>query len=115
MALDVLEFSLNGDCGSYLDGQIVVCTIDKSEYKVACSLMAQISKSEFGIFYGVVPVDGSTTSSVNDKHSGASNRLPLYILPAVYVVAKKSQSSSGDNNGGGTGGGPSDGGEHNFV
>ena len=122
MSLDVLEFSLNGDCGSYLDGQIVVCTIDKSEYKVAFSLMAQISKSDFGIFYGVVPVDGSATSSVNDKHSGASNRLPIYILPAVYVMVKKPQSSSGDNNGGGsgengggTGDGSSDGSEHNFV
>ena len=115
MALDVLQFSLNGDCGSYLDGQTVVCTIDKSEYKVVFSLMAQISKSDFGIFYGVVPVDGSVTSSVNDKHSGASNRLPLYILPAVYAVAKKPQSSSGDNNGGSTGDGSGNGEDHNYI
>ena len=89
--------SLNGDCGSYFDGSSVICTIDKSEYKVAFSIMAQISKSDFGIFYGVVPADGATSGIPRLTHSGAVNRPPLYILPAVYVMLKSVKKD--DNNG----------------
>ena len=89
--------SLNGDCGSYFDGSVVVCTIDKTEYKVSFSFMAQISKSDFGIFYGVVPADGSTDGISRLTHSGASGRPPIYILPAVYVTPKVVKKD--DNNG----------------
>ena len=90
--------SLNGDCGSYFDGSSVICTIDKTEYKVAFSIMAQISKSDFGIFYGVVPAAGVTDGISHLTHSGASGRPPIYILPAVYVMLKKVE--NGNNNGG---------------
>ena len=90
--------SLNGDCGSYFDGSSVICTIDKTEYKVSFSFMAQISKSDFGIFYGVVPADGATDGIPRLTHSGAANRPPVYILPAVYVMLKKVE--NGNNNGG---------------
>ena len=90
--------SLNGDCGSYFDGSVVVCTIDKTEYKVSFSFMAQISKSDFGIFYGVVPADGATNGIQRLTHSGASGRPPIYILPAVYVMLKKVE--NGNNSGG---------------
>ena len=92
--------SLNGDCGSYFDGSSVICTIDKTEYKVSFSFMAQISKSDFGIFYGVVPVDGATDGISRLTHSGAANRPPIYILPAVYVMLKPSKPAS--NGGGGS-------------
>lgn len=109
--------SLNGDCGSYFDGSSVICTIDKTEYKVAFSIIAQISKSDFGIFYGVVPADGVTDGISRLTHSGAANRPPIYILPAVYVtpkVVKKDDNngsvpppppppSGGEDNGGGSG------------
>jgi len=108
--------SLNGDCGSYFDGSSVICTIDKAEYKVSFSFMAQISKSDFGIFYGVVPADGATDGISRLTHSGAANRPPIYILPAVYVtpkVVKKDDSngsvppppppSGGEDNSGGSG------------
>ena len=101
-SFDDLAFSaisLNDDCGSYFDGSSVICTIDKSEYKVAFSIMAQISKSDFGIFYGVVPADGATSGIPRLTHSGAANRPPLYILPAVYVMLKSVKKD--DNNGGG--------------
>ena len=84
------DFSLNGDCGSYLDGEAVVCTIDKTEYVVMFSFMAQISKSDFGIFYGVGPL-ASGAPSPNPNHSGASGRPPIYILPAVYVAPRTSK------------------------
>ena len=86
--------SLNGDCGSYFDGSSVICTIDKTEYKVSFSIMAQISKSDFGIFYGVVPADGVTAGISHLTHSGAANRPPVYILPAVYVMPKPKPASS---------------------
>ena len=92
--------SLNGDCGSYFDGSSVICTIDKTEYKVSFSFMAQISKSDFGIFYGVVPADGATDGISRLTHSGATNRPPVYILPAVYVMLKPSKPAS--NGGGGS-------------
>ena len=91
--------SLNGDCGSYFDGSSVICTIDKTEYKVAFSIMAQISKSDFGIFYGVVPADGVINGIPRLTHSGAANRPPLYILPAVYVMLKPKPASSGGGSG----------------
>lgn len=97
--------SLNGDCGSYFDGSSVICTIDKTEYKVAFSFMAQISKSDFGIFYGVVPADGATDGISRHTHSGAANRPPVYILPAVYVMPKLKQPASSE--GGGSQGGAS--------
>lgn len=102
MSLDVSQFSLNGDCGTFFDGQTVICTIDKKEYTVAFSFMAQISKSDFGIFYCVVvPTDFSAPAI----HSGALGRLPLYILPAVYVVSKsKPASNEGSNSQGGASG-----------
>ena len=92
--------SLNGDCGSYFDGSSVICTIDKTEYKVSFSFMAQISKSDFGIFYGVVPADGATDGISRLTHSGATNRPPVYILPAVYGMLKPSKPAS--NGGGGS-------------
>ena len=95
--LSFSAISLNGDCGSYFDGSSVVCTIDKSEYKVAFSIIAQISKSDFGIFYGVVPADGATNGISRPTHSGAANRPPIYILPAVYVTLKVAKKD--DNNG----------------
>lgn len=98
---DFTAISLNGDCGSYFDGQHVICTIDKSEFRVAFSLMAQISKSDFGIFYGLVPHSDADKSALNSKHSGADGRQPLYVLPAVYVMQKpNSAPSDGENNGG---------------
>ena len=102
-ASDGLAFSaisLNGDCGSYFDGSVVVCTIDKTEYKVSFSFMAQISKSDFGIFYGVVPSDGATNGIPRLTHSGAANRPPIYILPAVYVMLKPSKPASNEGGGG---------------
>lgn len=98
--------SLNGDCGSYFDGSSVICTIDKTQYKVAFSIMAQISKSDFGIFYGVVPADGATNGIPRLTHSGANGRPPIYILPAVYVMPKPKPSSNegGDSSQGGAGG-----------
>ena len=113
--LSFSAISLNGDCGSYFDGSSVICTIDKAEYKVSFSFMAQISKSDFGIFYGVVPADGATDGISRLTHSGAANRPPIYILPAVYVtpkVVKKDDSngsvpppppSGGEDNSGGSG------------
>ena len=102
---DFSAISLNGDYGSYFDGQHVICTIDKSEFRVAFSLMAQISKSDFGIFYGVVPHSDADKSALHSKHSGAGGRQPLYVLPAVYVTqkSKPAPSGGGENNGGGTG------------
>ena len=98
MALDVYQFSLNGDHGSYFDGQTVVCTIDKADYIIRFSIMAQISKSDFGIFYGVVPTDSAPDGNSHFNHSGAVNRPPVYILPAVYLMPKKVE--NGSNNGG---------------
>lgn len=106
-ASDGLAFSaisLNGDCGSYFDGSVVTCTIDKTEYKVSFSFMAQISKSDFGIFYGVVPTDGAPDGSSHFHHSGAANRPPVYILPAVYVMLKPSKSASSEGGGNNSGG-----------
>ena len=113
--------SLNGDCGSYFDGSSVICTIDKTEYKVSFSFMAQISKSDFGIFYGVVPDVGVTNGIPRLTHSGASGRPPIYILPAVYVMPKpkptsnegggnNSGSASGEGSGNSQGGASSEGG-----
>lgn len=102
--------SLNGDCGSYFDGSSVICTIDKTEYKVSFSFMAQISKSDFGIFYGVVPADGAPGGNAHFNHSGASNRPPVYILPAVYVMLKPSKPASNEGGGGSQGGASSEGG-----
>lgn len=102
--------SLNGDCGSYFDGSSVICTIDKTEYKVSFSFMAQISKSDFGIFYGVVPADGVTNGIPRLTHSGASGRPPIYILPAVYVMLKPSKPASSEGGGGSQGGASSEGG-----
>ena len=99
--------SLNGDCGSYFDGSVVVCTIDKAEYKVSFSFMAQISKSDFGIFYGVVPIDGAPNGNAHFNHSGASGRPPIYILPAVYVMLKPSKPASNEGGGGSSQGGAS--------
>lgn len=104
--------SLNGDCGSYFDGSSVICTIDKTEYKVSFSFMAQISKSDFGIFYGVVPADGVTDGIPRLTHSGAANRSPLYILPAVYVMPKPKPASSGGGSGQGSETGEGGGGVH---
>lgn len=85
--LIVQDFSLNGDYGTFYDGAEVVCTIDKSiTYKVVFSVMAQISKSDFGIFYGVTPVQNNPVE--NNRFSGTSDRFPLYVLPAVYVALK---------------------------
>lgn len=91
---DVAQFSLNGDYGSYLDGQPVICTIDKNEYFVSFSFMAQISKSDFGIFYGVLPASSGSGYPINNSHSGASGRGPIYILPAVYLMPKPKPASS---------------------
>ena len=102
MGLNVSEFSLNGDYGSFFDGETVICTIDKKEYTILFSFMAQISKSDFGIFYGVNVFLDSSISPVNTAHSGATGRFALYILPAVYVMAKPSKPAS--NEGGGSGG-----------
>ena len=100
MSLNVSQFSLNGDYGSVFDGQTVICTIDKKEYTILFSFMAQISKSDFGIFYGVnVPLD-SSIPPVNTAHSGANGRFALYLLPAVYVMPKPKPAS---NEGGGSG------------
>lgn len=104
--------SLNGDCGSYFDGSSVICTIDKSEYKVAFSIMAQISKSDFGIFYGVVPADGATNGIPRLTHSGASGRPPIYILPAVYVMLKPLKPASNEGGGSDSGGGSGHSGEN---
>nr|WP_314088325.1 hypothetical protein [uncultured Campylobacter sp.] len=104
--------SLNGDCGSYFDGSAVICTIDKTEYKVSFSFMAQISKSDFGIFYGVVPVDGATDGISRLTHSGAANRPPVYILPAVYVMLKPSKPASNEGGGSDSGGGSGQSGEN---
>ena len=98
--------SLNGDCGSYFDGSSVICTIDKTEYKVSFSFMAQISKSDFGIFYGVVPANGATDGIPRLTHSGAANRPPVYILPAVYVMLKPSKPASSEGGGSDSGGVP---------
>ena len=92
--LSFSAISLNGDCGSYFDGSSVICTIDKTEYKVSFSIMAQISKSDFGVFYGVVPADGATNGIARLTHSGAANRPPVYILPAVYLMPKKVENSN---------------------
>ena len=105
--------SLNGDCGSYFDGSAVICTIDKTEYKVSFSFMAQISKSDFGIFYGVVPADGATDGISRLTHSGAANRPPLYILPAVYVMLKPKPASNGSGQSGGNSEGGGQGSEEN--
>jgi hypothetical protein len=104
--------SLNGDCGSYFDGSSVICTIDKTEYKVSFSFMAQISKSDFGIFYGVVPADGATDGIPSLTHSGAANRPPVYILPAVYVMLKPSKPASNEGGGSDSGGGSGQSGEN---
>ena len=112
-ASDGLAFSaisLNGDCGSYFDGSVVVCTIDKAEYKVSFSFMAQISKSDFGIFYGVVPIDGAPDGNSHFHHSGAANRPPVYILPAVYVMLKPSKPASNEGGGSSQGGASGEGG-----
>ena len=84
--LNFSQISLNGDYGSFFDGETVTCTIDRRDYVVRFSIMAQISKSDFGIFYGVT--GDIPESHVSDKHSGAELRSPIYILPAVYVVPK---------------------------
>ncbi len=95
--LNFSQISLNGDCGSFFDGETVICTVDKRDYVVRFSIMAQISKSDFGIFYGVT--GDIPESHVSDKHSGAELRSPIYILPAVYVMPKKAE--NGNNSGGG--------------
>lgn len=102
--LSFSAISLNGDCGSYFDGSSVICTIDKAEYKVSFSFMAQISKSDFGIFYGVVSTDGATSGIPRLTHSGAANRPPVYILPAVYVMQKPSKPASNEGGGSDSGG-----------
>lgn len=94
--LNFSQISLNGDYGSFFDGETVICTIDKRDYVVRFSIMAQISKSDFGIFYGVT--GDIPESHVSDKHSGAELRSPIYILPAVYVMPKTAKK---DNNSGG--------------
>lgn len=94
--LNFSQISLNGDYGSFFDGETVTCTVDKRDYVVRFSIMAQISKSDFGIFYGVT--GDIPESHVSDKHSGAELRSPIYILPAVYVAPKVVKK---DNNGGG--------------
>ena len=94
--LNFSQISLNGDCGSFFDGETVICTVDKRDYVVRFSIMAQISKSDFGIFYGVT--GDISENSVSNKHSGAELRSPIYILPAVYVMPK---SVKKDNNSGG--------------
>lgn len=94
--LNFSQISLNGDYGSFFDGETVTCTVDKRDYVVRFSIMAQISKSDFGIFYGVT--GDIPESHVSDKHSGAELRSPIYILPAVYVMPK---SVKKDNSGGG--------------
>ena len=94
--LNFSQISLNGDCGSFFDGETVTCTVDKRDYVVRFSIMAQISKSDFGIFYGVT--GDIPENHVSDKHSGAELRSPIYILPAVYVMPK---SVKKDNNSGG--------------
>jgi|GEM_PF-3103450 hypothetical protein len=94
--LDVRSFSLNGDYGSFFDGARVVCTIDKSVYQVAFSFLAQISKSDFGIFYCVVPLDtGGSATVISDKHSGANDRSYVYFLPAVYVMPESESPANG--------------------
>ena len=94
--LNFSQISLNGDCGSFFDGETVTCTVDKRDYVVRFSIMAQISKSDFGIFYGVT--GDIPENHVSDKHSGAELRSHIYILPAVYVMPK---SVKKDNNSGG--------------
>ena len=94
--LNFSQISLNGDCGSFFDGETVTCTVDKRDYVVCFSIMAQISKSDFGIFYGVI--GDIPENPVHNKHSGAELRSPIYILPAVYVMSK---SVKKDNNSGG--------------
>ena len=91
--LNFSQISLNGDCGSFFDGETVTCTIDKRDYVVRFSIVAQISKSDFGIFYGVT--GDIPENPVSDKHSGAELRSPIYILPAVYVMPKPKSASSG--------------------
>ena len=100
--LDVAQFSLNGDYGSYFDGQPVICTIDKTEYDVAFSFMAQISKSDFGIFYGVIPASLRSGSLMNNIHSDAVGRSPIYILPAVYLMPKPPKPASSEGGGQGS-------------
>lgn len=94
--LNFSQISLNGDCGSFFDGETVTCTVDKRDYVVLFSIMAQISKSDFGVFYGVT--GDIPENHVSDNHSGAAGRSPIYILPAVYVMPK---SVKKDNNSGG--------------
>ena len=94
--LNFSQISLNGDCGSFFDGETVTCTVDKRDYVVRFSIMAQISKSDFGIFYGVT--GDIPENPVHNKHSGAELRSPIYILPAVYVMPKIVKK---DNNSGG--------------
>ena len=94
--LNFSQISLNGDYGSFFDGETVTCTVDKRDYVVRFSIMAQISKSDFGIFYGVT--GDIPENPASDKHSGAELRSPIYILPAVYVAPKVVKK---DNNGGG--------------
>lgn len=91
--LNFSQISLNGDCGSFFDGETVTCTIDKRDYVILFSIVAQISKSDFGIFYGVT--GDIPENPVSDKHSGAELRSPIYILPAVYVMPKLKSASSG--------------------
>lgn len=91
--LNFSQISLNGDCGSFFDGETVICTIDKRDYVILFSIVAQISKSDFGIFYGVT--GDIPENPVSDKHSGAELRSPIYILPAVYVMPKPKSASSG--------------------
>lgn len=118
--LNFSQISLNGDCGSFFDGEMVTCTVDKRDYVVRFSIMAQISKSDFGIFYGVT--GDIPENPVHNKHSGAELRSPIYILPAVYVMPKSVKkdnnsgggvtppppppSSSGEDSGGGSGENP---------
>lgn len=94
--LNFSQISLNGDCGSFFDGETVTCTVDKRDYVVCFSIMAQISKSDFGIFYGVT--GDIPENPVHNKHSGAEFRSPIYILPAVFVMPKVFKN---DNNSGG--------------
>ena len=99
--LNFSQISLNGDCGSFFDGETVTCTVDKRDYVVCFSIMAQISKSDFGIFYGVT--GDIPENPVSNKHSGAELRPSIYILPAVYVMPKpksKPESNNSSGNGG---------------
>ena len=89
--LDVRSLSLNGDYGSFLIVLGLFALLIK-----AFSFLAQISKSDFGIFYCVVPLDtGGSATVISDKHSGANDRSYVYFLPAVYVMPESESPANG--------------------